>query len=214
MTIYVYSGTVGSGKSLHAASDIRYCLNRRYPIPVVANFELSEGAPVRRPDLYTYVPNADLTADYLQDFACDWWECHDFREDRILLVLDEVQLLFNARNWSDRNRMSFLQFMSQSRKYGYQVVLIAQNLQMIDNQFRMLCEFDINHRRVSSWPGIGWVLGALTGGRCFARVTYLIQNGHSKERLGMRFWIPRKRDMRMYDSYKRFEGQRPTYNAK
>lgn len=204
MTILVYSGTVGSGKSLHAASDIRYDLNRRYPRPCLANFALGERAPVRHPELFTHVPNSELTVDRLVDFADGWWSEHEFREDHINLVLDEVALLFNSRLWAESNRMEFLEFMSQSRKYGYKVILIAQNIMMIDNQMRMLCDYDVNHRKVGSFGPVGALLSTFAANRAFLRVTYLMLNGKQRERLGMRWYFARNADFAMYDSYARF----------
>lgn len=206
MSIYLYSGGVGSGKSLHAAQDIRFELTRRYPRPVLANFPLGSGAPVpeERRSLFTHVENVDISADLLTGFADDWWKTHDFAEDHILLVLDEVQLIWNARTWAQRDRLSFLEFLSQSRKYGYKVVLIAQNLMMIDNQFRMLVDVDINHRRLGQWGRVGSVLGLLSANRLFARVGYYCVNGKHQQRTGLSWYIARRADMRMYDSYARF----------
>lgn len=206
MSIWLYSGGVGSGKSLHAAQDIRFELIRRYPRPVLANFELSDGAPIpeHRRGLFTYLPNHRITADRLQRFADEWWSEHEFREDHILLCLDEVQLLWNARTWAERDRLSFLEFLSQSRKAGFKVVLIAQNLLMVDNQFRMLVDYDVSHRRVGQWGRIGAGLSLLTGNRLFARVTYYCVGGKRIERSGMSWYVARRADMRMYDSYARF----------
>lgn len=93
MTIYLYSGTPGTGKSLHAANDIRFQLNRRRPHPVIGNFELSQSAPVRHPEFFSYYPNEDLTPDLLTTHADNYWDgCgHDFKEDYLTLVLDECQ---------------------------------------------------------------------------------------------------------------------------
>lgn len=207
MSIYLYSGGVGSGKSLHAASDIRFELTRRHPRPVLANFELSPTAPVpdERRGLFSFVPNSEISADLFIDFADQWWETHDFAEDHIILCLDECQIIWNARTWSQGDRLSFLEFLSQSRKYGYKVILIAQNMAMIDNQFRMLVDVDVNHRRVGNWGWLGPILSALTLRRLFARVSYAVINGKTRERVGLSWYVARSRDMRMYDSYARFK---------
>lgn len=207
MSIHVYTGTPGSGKSLHAASEVRFQLTRRYPRPVLANFPLSADAPVGdNRDLYHYIPNEDMSAARLISFADDYWKNTDgpFREDYLTLILDECQLLFNSRNWSQSSRMSYLEFLSQSRKYGYKVVLIAQSCKMIDNQFRMLVEVEHNHRRVSSMGPLGAALSLPFGGRLFMIVRYLYQ---VNERLGMDFFRGTRADMQMYDSYATFERQ-------
>lgn len=209
MSIHVYTGTPGSGKSLHAASDIRFQLTRKYPHPVIANFPVGQNAPVDDDMLWTYynyIPNEEMSAGKIIDFANDWWDRHpeDFREDYITLVLDECQLLFNSRLWSQSSRMSYLEFLSQSRKYGIKVVLIAQATKMIDNQFRMLVEVEHNHRRIASMGPVGALVAAPFGGRLFMIVRSLYQ---CNERLGMSLFRGTRADLRMYDSYARFERQ-------
>lgn len=208
MSIDVYTGVPGSGKSLHAAQEIRFALDRKYPRPVIANFPLATNAPVR--DLgrnrFTYIPNDEMSAGKIIDLADAFWSGTDlpFREDYITLVLDECQLLFNSRRWGDKSRMSYLEFLSQSRKYGIRIVLIAQSAKMIDNQFRMLIEREFNHRRVSKFGPVGAVVSMPFGGRLFLCVRYLFQ---ANERLGMDLITCTKKDTMMYDSYARFERQ-------
>lgn len=208
MSIHVFTGTPGSGKSLHAASLVRYELTRKYSRPVIANFALGDGAPLSdaQRDLYTYVPNEDMSAARIERICQDYWRDsgRPFREDYITLVLDECQLLFNARSWTQSSRMSYLEFLSQSRKAGVRVILIAQATKMIDNQFRMLVEVEHNHRRIASMGPVGAAVALPFGGRLFLVVRYLYQ---CNERLGMDFFRGTKRDMMMYDSYARFDRQ-------
>jgi len=206
VSIDVFTGVPGSSKSLHAARLVRYALDRKYPRPVIANFPLSPRAKVMHPEEFHFIANEDMTAGKIIDFADDYWSEHpdSFREDYILLVIDEAQLLFNSRRWSDRARMSYLEFLSQSRKYGIRVVLIAQSAKMIDNQFRMLIEREYNHRRITSMGPVGALLALPFRGRLFLVVRYLYQ---SNERLGMELLTASKADMRMYDSYARFNRQ-------
>lgn len=206
MSIDVFTGVPGSGKSLHAAREVRYALDRKYPRPVIANFPLGKDARVLHPEYFNYVPNEEMSAGRIIDFADDYWtnSGREFREDYILLVLDECQLLFNSRRWSDRSRMSYLEFLSQSRKYGVRIILIAQSAKMIDNQFRMLVEREYNHRRISAMGPIGALVAAPFHGGLFLCVRSLFQ---VNERLGMELLLASKRDTRMYDSYARFERQ-------
>lgn len=208
MSIDCFTGIPGSGKSLHCASEIRFALQRRYPRPVLANFPLGPDAPIAedRRELFHYIPNEEMSARRITRFAEDFWTNNDiaFREDYIILAIDECQLLFNSRNWSQNSRMSYLEFLSQSRKYGIKVILIAQNAKMIDNQFRMLVDVEYNHRRVSSMGPVGALIALPFRGRLFMVVRRLWQ---VQERLGMSLFTARKADMMMYDSYARFERQ-------
>lgn len=206
--IVLYTGTPGSGKSLHAAHDIREALNkyRGEDRPVLANFEVNTTS-VKRPNAFHFYTNEELTPALVQDFADDFWinTKRHFSEDYILLILDECQLVFNSRDWSNKgrvgkkdSRMDWLAFFSQHRKYGVKVILIAQSAKMIDNQFRMLCEYEVNHRKVSNMGIFGALIGGLFMNRLFMRVKYLFQ---ASERLGWQLSIGRKKDMDMYDTY-------------
>ena len=208
MTVYLYSGTPGSGKSLHAASEVRFALNRHSPRPVVGNFPISPDARVRHPDMYTYRGNWELSPQWLYDFATDWWESHPgtFREDFILLVIDECQLLFNSREWSAKDRLAWLEFFSQHRKYGYKVLFVAQNAKMVDNQFRMLIEYDVIHRKMSNAGLVGWLMSIPFAGRLFVHVTYFFQQN---ERLSASWYVARRADMRLYETHRRFERVSP-----
>lgn len=206
MSIHIFTGTPGSGKSLHAAAVAREALMRRNPKLVIANFELAKDAPVQGSarDLFCYVPNAEMSADRITSLAESYWETsgRPLREDYITLIIDEAQLLFNSRLWSAKDRMSYLEFLSQSRKVGVKVILVAQATKMIDNQFRMLIEVEHNHRRVSSIGPIGYLATMLCGGRLFLCVRYLYQ---VNERLGMDLYRFSRKDMQMYDTWSRFD---------
>lgn len=204
MSITIYSGTPGSGKTLHAVADIRDNLNRRRgPRPVLANFDVNVSG-CRHPDFQRF-DNAEITPAMLTSFADHFWDYGGvpYREDYLLLVLDECSLIFNSRLWMSKgtgrgdSRMDWLEFMSQHRKYGYRIILVTQSAKMIDNQFRMLVDDEINHRRVDRMGRIGALLGVLTAHRLFLLVRYLFQ---TRERLGMRFFWRSDVVGRMYDT--------------
>lgn len=210
--ITLFSGTPGSGKSLDMANEIRLALNkpRGEDMPVIANFPVNVGN-VKRPDAFHYVPNHELTPDLLTSFADSFWSSVDrpFSEDYLLLALDEVQILHNSRNWQTKgragrndSRMDWLEFFSQHRKYGYRIIFAAQSAKMIDNQFRMLIEDEVNHRKVAHMGFVGGIVSKLFLDRLFIRVRYLYQ---TKERLGMSFMLARSCNMAMYDSYVRLQ---------
>lgn len=211
--IYLYTGTPGSGKSYHATLDIWDALNRRNPLPVIANFDLRHD--VRNYDAaYHYKSNLNLHPEWLVEFAKRWWESHRFHEDRILLVIDEAQLLYNSREWNNPDRMAWLQFLSQHRHYGYKVILIAQSDRMIDRQFRALCEYDVQHRKLSNFGLGGRLLSLFCAGRLFVAVTLYYG---LKERTGVKFFVTRKKYHALYDSYstfERLEAKKPRQNAR
>lgn len=193
----LYSGTPGSGKSLHATDRIRRRLKRG--MPVIANYNLDRDN-IPHPELFTYLDNSELDPKALVDYAREWFGTHKFGEDRILLVIDECQLLFNSREWDkDKDaRMRWIQFFSQHRKYGYCVILVAQFDKMIDRQFRALLEYEYMHRKVSNFGLVGWLMSLVFLGRahvCIQRYYPLNQ------RLGAKWFIARKSIFAMYDSF-------------
>ena len=200
--MYLYSGTPGSGKSLHVARDIRDCLLWKKR-PVICNFDVNPKLRNYKM-LFRYVPNNDLTPDMLYEASRAHFKGRKVKEDEILLVIDEAQLVFNSRTWQQggASRMDWIEFFSQHRHYGYKVVLIAQFDRMIDRQIRSLVEIEVNHRRLANFGMAGMLLSALFAGKAFAAVSYYYG---LRERTGMTWLLPRRAYFRVYDSYNRFE---------
>lgn len=171
---------------------------------MIGNFELSPIAPVRNPWAFSYYDNQELSPALLTQYADDYWTNQNkgFREDYITLVLDECQLLFNSRLWTSKDRIAWLEFFSQHRKYGYKVIFVAQSAKMVDNQFRMLIEYEYLHRKVDKIGVIGSVLGGLFLNRLYMHINYYYQ---TNERLGMDWFLASNSDFAMYDTHKRFE---------
>lgn len=67
-------------------------------------------------------------------------------EGRYLLIIDEAQLIFNSRSW--QRNFPWIEFFSQHRKLGYDVILIAHDDQMIDSQIRAFIEIRIQLRNM------------------------------------------------------------------
>ena len=69
-----------------------------------------------------------------------------YQEGQGLLILDECQLVFNSRKWE--KNFSWIKFFTQSRKLGWNVLLIAHTIEMIDSQIRPLCEYESRFRNL------------------------------------------------------------------
>lgn len=198
--IRLYSGTPGSGKSLHNAADIiLWC---RLGKPVIGNFdcELSRYKKAN----YTYCSNDKLTPKFLMDYSRKYFKgrrpgAKD--ENTILLVIDECQLLFNSREWQRENRNQWLEFFTQHRKFGYIITLIAQFDRMIDRQIRSLIEYEFIHRKLSNFGFKGFMLSVVMGGNVFVSVQMWYP---LKERIGAEFIRARKKLWSIYDSYALF----------
>jgi hypothetical protein len=64
------------------------------------------------------------------------------QEHSRLLVLDEVGRFLNSRDWKSIPK-NYFAFFSLSRRLGYEILLLTQDLSLIDKQIRDLCQHEI-----------------------------------------------------------------------
>lgn len=199
MTIYLYSGTPGSGKSLHATRDIRDYLKYK-KCDVISNYGVKVDEKWK--GRYHYCPNGELQPASLVLFAVDYWNSgtRRFAEDSLLLVIDECQLIFNSRTWADSDRLNWIEFFSQHRKYGYKIIFIAQSDGMIDKQIRAVIEYEVNHRKIGNFGIFGKLLSVPFKNLFIAVTRYYTMS----ERLGAEWFRYSKAIARMYNSYDTF----------
>lgn len=195
--IYLYSGTPGSGKSLHVAKRIYDLI--AYGYPVISNFDVNLKLIPRRKHHgdYVYLPNDQLKPQALIDYSKEHFQKRKFREGGITLIIDECQLLFNAREWDAKGRAEWLSFFSQHRHYGYDIILVAQFDRMIDRQIRSLIEYEYIHRKVSNFGVAGKVMSAVALGKlfCCVKVWYPL-----KEKVGSEWYTCKRKYYRLYDT--------------
>lgn len=192
--IYLYTGTPGSGKSLNTAKDI-YLKCKRKKNYVLANFEVNK-------KLLKYKENY-LEFDMLTvnpQFFIDWSikNLEPRKEGQALIIIDECQLIFNAREWqSSKNRMAWIQFFTQHRKFGYNIILITQYDRMVDRQIRALVEYEVVHRKINNYK-----MGRFLPCSAFVAVSkwYGINEIVSRD-----FFIYKKKYSKLYDSYKSWQ---------
>lgn len=197
--INLWTGTPGSGKSLHMATDIHWRLKLKKL--VVANFEINtDGYP--DPKCFIYIPADELSPGRLEQIAREYFKTHEFREGAISFYWDEAQINLNSRTWKDNS--VWIPFFTQHRKLGYNVYMICQYHEMLDKQVRTIVEYEVQHRKVNN---VGW----------FGKVVSLFALGHpvvcavtrwygQKMRISSEFFIGTKKIYRLYDTYKMFEG--------
>lgn len=174
--IEVQQGTPGSGKSATAVA--RAILHLKKGGVVAANFSLVDGwADVvasrsllgRFSDEYRYKKASSM---YPRFYRVDSLEAirkiqprseavgvykddGSYSEGAGLLLLDEAQLIFNSRQW--KKNMGWIEFFTQHRKLGWNVILIAHTIEMIDSQIRPLAEYESRFRNLQKvkFPVIG-----------------------------------------------------------
>lgn len=188
--ISLYSGTPGSGKSLDICRLIYYKL--KFGGEVICNFPIaSDRIRSRHPGTFTLCENENLDPAFLVKYAFQ----KPRKEGEILLVIDEAQILFNAREWGKEGRAEWMKFFTQHRKLGYEIFLIAQFDSMLDKQIRALIEYEYKHRKVTNMGWRGWFIRPFVGGFCKVQIWYPM-----KEVIGLEFFRYNKRFADLYDT--------------
>lgn len=201
--IELYSGTPGSGKSLHVAKIIRERL-RMYNCVIIGNFYVNQNTVKKRKGTYIYVDNSRLEPERLIKFAIRYarHKGRRLKEDELYLFIDEAQLLFNSRDWQLIKTSGWVSFYSQHRKLGFYIGLIAQFDRMLDRQIRSLVENEIKHRKVSRAGLFGKLLGFLTGDNLFIYIKIWYP---MKQKVYSEFFFGTKKVYDLYDSYGLFQ---------
>lgn len=165
--IEICQGTPGSGKS--AAAVARAIRHLNAGGVVASNFSLIDG-------WCDIISNKNIFSLFSDDFRYEWsrslWErfhvvksceaikkinprekaCKRYNDDGSykegfgLLILDEAQLIFNSRKWE--KNFEWIEFFTQHRKLGWNIILIAHSLEMIDSQIRPLIEYESRFRNL------------------------------------------------------------------
>lgn len=195
--IYLYTGTPGSGKSYHATYDIYkkvYQKSKKFKPRVISNYYLD-----LKNDNFFYLDNSEITTNYLYDFAK---KNHKFGlESQTLVVIDEAQIIFNSRDWNSsrkgESRMDWIKFFSQHRKFGYNIILIAQNDRMIDRQIRALVEYEVAHMKINNYFRILPLTFFLAVYRWYGQ----------KMKLTSETFLYRKKIANLYNSYEYFDNE-------
>lgn len=201
--LYLYSGTPGSGKSLHTARIINNAVKYSRTL-VITNFAVAEdNIKGKKMGKLICSDNKTLDVEFLEWLSGWWFSTHKWKEGGILLIIDEAQLLFNSRDWNKTGRDDWLEFYSQHRHFGYDIILAAQFDRMIDRQIRSLIEYEYIHRKVSNFGWRGKLLCAFTCGELFScvKVWYPM-----KEQCGSEFFKKRKKYYKLYDTRTLFRG--------
>lgn len=194
--IYLYSGTPGSGKSLHVARVIKNTL--AFDKPVISNIPINTNL-VKHPERFLFVSDGMLRPAALMDYSRSYFGNKAVKEGQILLVIDEAQRLFNARDWAKGDRAGWNEFFQLHRHFGFDVILIAQFDRMLDRQVRSVIEYEQVHRKVSNYGWRGWLLcAAMLSPALFVSVKVWYP---MKEKVGSEFFRYSRRLGRLYDSY-------------
>lgn len=189
--ITCFSGTGGSGKSLDAATLIYENLTMtsrnviaNYPVnrdiltygwrgykKLQKNSELRDQLKKRSvPGRFYHVENQYLSPQFLYEFAR---RLHRPREEsQTLVVIDEAQndKLFGNRAWQNKDRQEWCHFFEVHRHYGFDIILIAPSIKLIDKAIQYDIEYEDIHRKLKNFGMRGRLISFISGGCQFAAI--------------------------------------------
>jgi len=165
MAIFV-EGVRGSGKSKIAVREIKTYL--QLGLRVATNLDIKPDvlAPnaksyiTRLPDIPRSI-DLELLGKAYPELDPDNPDTYD--ESRFgLIVIDELLTSFNSRSWNDKDRLAVVSWFVQSRKLGWRVWLLSQDVDAVDKQLRETLLQEIWHCRsgknLFSSPILGKIL--------------------------------------------------------
>lgn len=203
--ITFYSGTPGSGKSLQMAAEVSRWI-KLYKRNVIANTMISVnnimGKKINKPHgRFYYLANEHFSPEFFYKYALKF---HDIGiEHQTLIVIDEAQVLYGPTaiklytQDNKRYRQDWLEFYTQHRHLGYDVIIISQFDKLIDAQIRCLFEYNYVHRKANNFRTIGKFL-TIIGVVLFVQ----IQKWYGvNEVCSTQFFTYRKKYSKIYDSY-------------
>lgn len=197
--ITLYTGTPGSGKSLHLIELILRVLG--WGRDVICNFPISfTEKEIKKgyADRFFYKTNNEITINAILEHALERGYFDKKKESQCLVIIDEAGGRFNSRDFKQAERMEWIDFFSQHRKAGYDFILVAQSDRMIDRQIRGFIETEKKHRKINNFGPL-----FLLPVPVFVSIEYWYT---AKQRVGSDFFMYRKKIGNRYDSMKMFEG--------
>jgi len=199
MAFYLVGGKLGSGKSLCCVGVIRDALRKGRKVATNLDLYLEKMLPRESRATVIRLPDKPSAADLvLIGQGQEGME----ETDNGVLVLDECASWLNARTWNDPQRELVMDWFRNSRKYGWDVYLIAQHIDQLDKQARTsVVEFNVRCARLDRLPipGITTLVKILTVGMVRLRAPKVhmatVRYGVERESLVVDRWTYRARDL-------------------
>lgn len=222
MAISLFSGTVGSGKSLHTAHEIKNNLRDGRNVISTVNidttlcfmtkwqewlFNKSKGKIHKwkydkRQENFYFVDILDVNPEYLYKFAAEHHK--EGKERQTYLYLDECVAIFsptcetmqNLKKWEE-----WQTFFRVCRQIGYEVIIVPQASRLISRKVVECCELDVRHYNKKYHGNAGFFLSLFLGG-LFVAATFW--RGEKRECISQTMYTCKPLYYKMYNSYTLF----------
>lgn len=169
MAIFI-EGVRGSGKTKIAVREIQTYLDMGLRVATNLDIDVSKLSPNTK-SVLTRIPDQPRSID-LELLGKSYPELNPddpstYDEKKFgLIVIDELLTSFNSRNWNDPDRLAVVSWMVQSRKLGWRLMLLCQDVDAVDKQLRETLLQEIWHCRSGknffSSPVLGKIFGLFT----------------------------------------------------
>jgi hypothetical protein len=140
------TGKRGAGKSLLALNSIRDRLAKNCMVATNLNLYVDKLVSPRNKIRPFRLPDWPIASDMetlpLGNPALEWVDGQikikaGYDEGMNgLLVLDELATFMNSRNWQAKDRQELINWLLQSRKFGWDLLFLAQHPRLVDAQIR------------------------------------------------------------------------------
>ncbi|MDH5434102.1 MAG: hypothetical protein OEY19_09160 [Gammaproteobacteria bacterium] len=134
MAIFVYTGKLGSGKSLCAVGRVRDYLNQGRRVATNIDLKLHRLISYKSKECVIYRIPDRPTVEELNGIGLGHYEQNE--EMNGLIVLDECAQFLNTRNYRDGDRNQLIEWFVHARKRRWDVIFVIQHLNALDKQFR------------------------------------------------------------------------------
>lgn len=130
---FAVTGPQGSGKSLICTRIARdFLLNGRLLVSNL-DFYLFNLLPYWSKSVYIRLPDIPSADDL---WAVGQATTSANERDFGLLIIDEIAVIANAREWKNEKRTELISYLRQARKHGFNSFYISQDVESIDAQIR------------------------------------------------------------------------------
>jgi hypothetical protein len=199
---WIIQGVRGEGKSLCAVGKIKEYMLRGRPVATNLNLFLDKFLPEDNATIAYRLPDHPRLEDF-QMLPPAYDTKYKGEDMNGLLVLDELGTWLNSRNWNDKKRLEMLNWLFLSRKDHWDLILLAQDYEMIDAQVRTtLCDYLVQASRLDRQkiPYLGPALKFLGLNSFMPRVhRYHVFYGLSQQTPPVETWSYTGKDF--YDGY-------------
>lgn len=146
MAVWVITGALGSGKTLQAMERIRKALLAGVRVATNIDLNVEHLVPPGRKADIVRLPDHPRPEDFI---ALGTAYAGPFNEDKFgIIVLDEVAVFLNSRDWQGKDRSPVIAWLRHARKHRWHLILLSQDLESLDKQVRIaLAEMVVSCRR-------------------------------------------------------------------